>query len=61
MRFKTLYRAIRLHVSASCPNGHRVTLLAPMCMTKLPSFYLCATCGFIGEVGVGVVRKGRSQ
>jgi predicted RNA-binding Zn-ribbon protein involved in translation (DUF1610 family) len=61
MRFqlKTLYRASRV-TSTKCPNGHAVVMLAARCMTKLPAFYVCHACGFIGEIGVGVVRDGRS-
>lgn len=57
---KTLYHVIKMDNRTTCPLGHRVTMLHARCLTKLPQFYICFTCGFIGEIGVGVVREGKT-
>jgi ribosomal protein S27AE len=43
-----------------CPRCHEgVTLLSPevLKLGKLPGFYICFKCGFVGEVGRGPVRQ----
>jgi len=52
-----------------CPNGgnHEVFLLSPTALSlvqgrgKGPAFYVCFTCKFIGEVGVGPVNHGEVE
>lgn len=56
-QFKPMYQALRQDGRTTCPEGHRVTLLTPRCLTPMPKFYICDSCSFIGEIGVGVVRK----
>ncbi|MFD1736143.1 hypothetical protein ACFSCX_06150 [Bacillus salitolerans] len=42
-----------------CPDGHdTVSLLAhEFNMYSMPSFYICRTCDYIGQVGVGEVKS----
>jgi hypothetical protein len=45
--------------SSKCECGENVFLLYnSKTQSNLPRFYICFKCGFIGESGVGVVRKG---
>lgn len=55
---KSLYRVTKEDSRTTCPNGHRIVLLAAYCATRLPSFSICHTCGFVGETGVGIVKHG---
>ena len=45
-----------------CPCGESIYLLLnTKTQSKLPSFYICFKCGYIGEAGVGkVIKKDKS-
>lgn len=60
-QFQTMYRVTSTDDGTRCPNGHRLALLSARCVTKMPAFYVCFTCRFVGEIGVGVVSKGRAS
>ena len=51
------YSLLEMGDMSRCPAGHSVSLLASTGQRRLPSFFLCFTCGFVGQVGVGPVRR----
>jgi hypothetical protein len=61
VKMSSLYRATKMPSSTTCPDGHRVSMLMAHCLTKMPSFFICDTCAFIGEIGVGVVRDTKGK
>jgi hypothetical protein len=62
-QFDSMYSAHRQDKDKTwCGDcGGRLTMLSARCMSKLPSFYICEQCPYIGEIGVGVVRKGKKK
>ncbi len=60
--FGSMYTVIKLDKRTTCPHGHSgLVQLIPRCESKMPAFYLCHRCGFIGEIGVGVVTPGKED
>ncbi len=55
-QFGPMYQVIPADSSNCADCEGDLVLLTPRCMTNMPAFFI-GRCGFIAEVGVGVVRK----